>query len=160
MTRRGDFSGFRLISYFIQISEYDAAPGVVRCGSRIHKTEGARQPGMRWRELGGSRLPCRKFGGFRLRRRELYGSRLDVEILVGPVTGPSCFRTQPRTTELISSQHGVAEFPLSQHRPTELSPSQIGSCVRQRRFCRYILGYREITTLYWDGKSSIALGSD
>ena len=70
-------SGFRLILYFIRSSEYDAVPGVVRCGSRIQRTEGVRQPGLRWRKLGGSRLQYRKFDGFRLRRRDLCGSRLE-----------------------------------------------------------------------------------
>ena len=74
--------------YFIlhSDSEYDAAPSVVRCGSRIERTEEAQQPGLRWRDLCGSRLECRKLRDFRLRRRELCGSRLECKKTVGPVT--------------------------------------------------------------------------
>ena len=76
LTRR-NLSGFRLIAYFIQTSEYDAAPDLARCGSRVQITEEAPQPGLRWRKVGSSRLQCWKLGGFRLKLRELCGSRLE-----------------------------------------------------------------------------------
>ena len=62
-----------------------------------------------------------------------------IESSVGPVTGPSSFRTQPRTTDLLPSQHGAAEFPLSQHRRAKLPLSQTGFSLRQRELCRYML---------------------
>ena len=36
-------------------------------------------------------------------------------------------QSQPRATNLFPSQHGIAKFLLSQHRPTKLPPSQTGA---------------------------------
>ena len=85
----------------------------------------------------------------------------NLENTVGPVTGPSSFRTQPRTTELLPFQHGIAEFPLSQHRRAKLPPSQTGSSLRQREPGGSMLGYREIDdSILGRRGSSEALGWD